>query len=272
MSNLFIVATPIGNKEDISKRALDVLKNSNVIACEDSRVSKKLLEAYGISNKLLSYHKFNEKQRSQEILEALTRGEDVALISDAGMPCISDPGKILVKEVSEKLPEIKITCIPGASAITTFLALIPRDNEEFAFVGFLPRSTSQQEKLFFKYEQTDMIFFEAANRLIETIENIKLHRGDNCKISIGRELTKVYEEVKTGTPDEILSYYESHTLKGEVVGMIYADDKNSTPEKELSENIKKLKELNYSAKDISVILSSLFNVNKNAVYKLALKN
>lgn len=272
MSNLFIVATPIGNIEDISKRALDVLKNADIIACEDSRVSKKLLDTYGISNKLLSYHKFNEKQRSEQILGALTQGKDVALISDAGMPCISDPGRILVKEIRRMLPDVKITCIPGPSAVTTFLALTPREGEEFAFIGFLPRIKTQQEKIFSKYKFIDTVFFESANRLIETIENIKLYRGNECKVSIGRELTKIYEEVKTGTPDEIIDYYKNHTLKGEVVGMIYADSTNNTDETEVLEKIKTLRDLNYSARDISIILSALFDINKNKVYKLALKN
>lgn len=272
MGELFIVATPIGNKDDISLRALEILNTADIIACEDSRVSKKLLDSYSISSKLLSYHKFNEKQRCEELIQALEDGKRIALISDAGMPCISDPGRILVQEVKAALPSTKISCIPGASAVTTFLALVPRKSEEFAFIGFLPRVKNQQEKLLVKYKFVDTVFFESANRLIETLENIKLIRGTDCRVAIGRELTKLYEEVKTGSPDEIINYFNNHTLKGEIVAMIYAEDEEQADESEILEKIKILQELNYSAKEISRILSSLYPVNKNTVYKLSLKN
>ena len=271
MGDLYIVATPIGNKDDITLRALQTLKTVDLIACEDSRVSKKLLDSFGINSKLVSYHKFNEKERSEMLIRTLEEGKSVALISDAGMPCISDPGRILVKEVKQTLPETKITCIPGASAVTTFLALTPRTGEEFAFIGFLPRVKNQQEQILTQYKFVDTVFFEAANRLIETINNIKAARGANCKIAIGRELTKLYEEVKTGTPDEIIAYYNNHTLKGEIAGMVYADPKEAADEAELCDKIKALQGLNYSAKDISQILSTLYPISKNAVYKLALK-
>lgn len=272
MGELYIVATPIGNKDDISIRALEILKAADIVACEDSRVSKKLLESYGISQKLVSYHKFNEKQRSVELLQALEAGKSIALISDAGMPCISDPGRILVQEVREELPDTKISCIPGASSVTTFLALVPRGGEEFSFIGFLPRVKNQQQKILEKYKFVDTVFFEAANRLIETIENIKEFRGADSKIAIGRELTKLYEEVQTGTPDEIISYYRNHTLKGEIVGMIYAAPESNTDESEIVEKVKALQSLNYSAKDISQILSTLYSVNKNSIYRLAVKD
>ena len=259
MGDLYIVATPIGNKDDITLRALQTLKTVDLIACEDSRVSKKFLDSFGINSKLVSYHKFNEKERSEMLIRTLEEGKSVALISDAGMPCISDPGRILVKEVKQTLPETKITCIPGASAVTTFLALTPRTGEEFAFIGFLPRVKNQQEQILTQYKFVDTVFFEAANRLIETINNIKAARGANCKIAIGREL------------DEIIAYYHNHTLKGEIVGMVYADPKEAADEAELCDKIKALQGFNYSAKDISQILSTLYPISKNAVYKLALK-
>ncbi len=265
---LYVVATPIGNKSDISLRALDVLKEVDIIATEDSRVSKKLLESYGITTKLVSYHKFNEKQRTEEFLKLLKSGQKIALISDAGTPCISDPGRILVKEIFEN--NIEVTSIPGPSAITTFLSQIPRSSEEFAFIGFLPRIKSQQEEFFKKFINTDMVFYEAANRLTETLNSIKDYRGTETKIAIGRELTKMYEETVVDTVENILKHYESHTLKGEVVGMVYAQDVSSADDFEIAEKIKKLKTLKYSDKDISTILSSLYGYNKNQVYKLAL--
>ena len=136
----------------------------------------------------------------------------------------------------------------------------------------MPRVKNQQEKLLIKYKFVDTVFFESANRLIETLENIKLIRGTDCRVAIGRELTKLYEEVKTGSPDEIINYFNNHTLKGEIVAMIYAEDEEQTDESEILEKIKILQELNYSAKEISRILSSLYPVNKNTVYKLSLKN
>ena len=270
MTNLYVVATPIGNKDDISKRALDTLCNVDIIACEDSRVSKKLLDFYGIQKPLVSYHKFNEKQRSEKLIDELKQGKNIALISDAGMPCISDPGRILVKEVMEKLPDVNVICVPGASSITSFLAIVPRDREEFAFTGFLPRVESQQSKIFSQYKFIDTVFFESAKRLLATLENIKLTRGADCKIAIGRELTKIFEEIKTGTPDEIISYYNDNPLKGEIIGLIYADEKSGDDDG-VDDKIKSLQALNYSAKDISQILNALYGVNKNKIYKSAIK-
>ncbi len=265
---VYIVATPIGNKSDLSLRAVETLKSVDVIACEDSRTSAKLLEAYGIKTKLISYHKFNEKQRTKEFLNLIKEGKTIALISDAGTPCVSDPGRILVQELY--IYGTKITAIPGASAITTFVSMVPRDREEFAFFGFLPRVKNQQTKVFEKFLNTDLVFYESPQRLLETLENIKASRGSDAKIAVGRELTKLYEEVKTGTVQEIIDYYSSAVLKGEIVCLLYAKQDSEQDESEIVEKIKILKSLNYSDKDISAILSALFSLNKNNVYKLAL--
>lgn len=271
---VYIVATPIGNKSDISQRALDVLKNVDVIACEDSRTSAKLLDFYGISTKVISYHKFNERQRTQELLDMIEQGLKIALISDAGTPCISDPGRILVDELIKN--DVKITSIPGACAIITFLSLIPRSTEEFAFCGFLPRVKTQILQLLDKYKYIDTVFYESPNRLLDSLKIIKEKRGDNAKVAIGRELTKMFEEVKTGTVSEIIEYFENNTLKGEIVGLVYACELDSSSadksefDAELKEKINKLKSLNFSDKDISQILSSLYGLNKNKIYKLAL--
>ena len=267
-TQLYIVATPIGNKADLSPRAVDTLKNVDIIACEDSRTSANLLEAYGITTKLVSYHKFNEKQRTQEFLQLLQAGQKIALISDAGTPCISDPGRILVNELFDC--GIKISSIPGACAVITFLSMIPRNTEEFAFVGFLPRVKNQQTKLFKKFAPVDTVFYESPNRLLETLDNIKQTRGTNTKIAVGRELTKMFEEVKTGTVEEIIEYYRTNILKGEIVCMLYADSNSDEQESDIIEKIKKLKSLNCSDKDISSILSTLYGYNKNKVYKLSL--
>lgn len=265
---VYIVATPIGNKSDISQRAVEALKNADIIACEDSRTSANLLKDYGIDTKLVSYHKFNEKSRTLEFVKLIEQGKKIALISDAGTPCVSDPGRVLVKELFDK--GVKITSIPGASAVTTFVSMIPRDSEEFAFAGFLPRVKNQQAKVFEKFLSTDLVFYESPLRLIETLNNIKDIRGEKARVAVGRELTKMFEEVKAGSVSEIIDYYEHNTLKGEIVCMLYASDNSDIEESAILEKIKKLKALNFSDKDISQIISTLYDLNKNKVYKLSL--
>ena len=265
---VYIVATPIGNKADFTLRAIDTLKNADIIACEDTRTSANLLESCGITTKLVSYHKFNEKQRTTELLNLIEQGKKIALISDAGTPCISDPGRILVQELFKH--KVKITSVPGASALTTFTSMIPRDTEEFAFTGFLPRVKNQQIKVFEKFVNTDLVFYESAQRLIETLENIKESRTENAMVAVGRELTKMFEEIKTGTVQEVIDYYKTNTLKGEIVCMLYAGQNADEEEYKIIENIKKLKSAAYTDKDISQILRTLYGYNKNKVYKLAL--
>jgi len=265
-STLFIVPTPIGNIEDITIRALSTLKSVSCIACEDTRVSQKLLSKYSIGVRLLDCHKFNEKQRSSEIIKLLENGEDVALISDAGTPLISDPGSVLLREVHER--GFKTVSLPGACAVTTFLSAIERETEEFAFVGFLPRTEPKQAELFDKFKNINTVFYEAPTRLMKTLENIKNTLGNDCKIAVGRELTKVYEEIKTGTVSEIIDYYSSNTLKGEIVGMIFAVNSPDINEDEVINDIKKLKNDGFSAKDCVKILTSLFELPKNRVYEL----
>lgn len=267
-AQVYIVATPIGNKADFSFRAIEVLKQADIIACEDSRTSANLMETYGIDTKLVSYHKFNEKQRTQEFLRLIDEGKTIALISDAGTPCVSDPGRVLVKDFYER--GVKVTSIPGASAVTTFVSMIPREGEEFAFAGFLPRVKSQQQKVFEKFLHTDVVFYESPQRLIETLENIKTFRGENALVAVGRELTKMFEETQTGTVCELIEYYKNNILKGEIVCMLYADNSNDEDDSAILEKIKKLKSLNFSDKDISQILSALYDVNKNKVYKLSI--
>lgn len=265
---VFITATPIGNKGDFSQRAIETLNAVDLIACEDCRTSAKLLDSFNIKTKLISYHKFNEKQRCGEILKIIEDGKKIALISDAGTPCISDPGRVLVQELFKH--DIKITSIPGASAVITFLSMIPRDTEEFAFGGFLPKTQNAQEKIFNKYQNIDTVFYESPNRLLETLDNIKTVRGDEAKVAVGRELTKIFEEVKFGNVTKIIDYFKNNTLKGEIVFMLYAKDSSENSDTEMIEHIKKLKKLNFSDKDISLILSNLYEYNKNKVYKTAL--
>ncbi len=264
-TQFFIVATPIGNMSDITFRAVEVLKTVDFIACEDTRVTRVLADKYGFGAKLFDCHKFNEKERSEKIISLIEEGKTVALVSDAGTPAISDPGSVLIKVLREK--NIKITSLPGACAVTTFLSQIPRDNEEYAFIGFIPRNKKQQEEILSKYKYTNCVFYESPNRLLETLGNISPER----RIAVGRELTKMFEEIKIGTVEEIIEYYQTNTLKGEIVVMVYAQERDEASEEELQEKINILRDEGFSQKDISKIISKLYGINKNKIYKFVLK-
>lgn len=268
-ADFYVVATPIGNLKDITHRAIEVLNLVDYVACEDTRITKKLLERYNISTKVFDYHKFNEKQCSSKILDLLSKGSSIALVSDAGTPGISDPGSILINELCQR--GIKVNSIPGPCAVSTFLAAVSRENEFFTFGGFIPRVKSQQEKLFLKFKNINFVFYEAANRLMGTLKNIEAVLGSEAKVAVGRELTKIYEEIKIDSVKNIIKYYQENMLKGEIVVMVYADDSVDEDESALVEKIKLLKADGFSDKDISKIMASLFNINKNKIYKMSLE-
>jgi len=265
----YIIATPIGNLADISLRAIEVLQNVDYIACEDTRVTRILADKYKINAKLFDCHKFNEKERSSKIISLIKEGNKVALVSDAGTPLISDPGSVLINELIEN--DIKITSIPGACAVTTFLSMLPRKNEEYAFIGFIPRNKNQQIEILKKYKNTNCVFYESPNRLMETMKNIQETFGADTKFAVGRELTKVFEEVKTGKISEIITYYETHPIKGEIAAMVYARETLNINDDELKEKINILKEEGFTPRDISRIISKLYDENKNRIYKLSLR-
>lgn len=268
-AQFYIVATPIGNLSDITLRAIEVLKSVDYIACEDTRVTRVLADKYGFGAKLFDCHKFNEKERSEKIISLLKEGNNIALVSDAGTPAISDPGSVLIKELLSV--GIKVTSIPGACAVSTFLSMVPRTSEEYTFIGFVPRNKKQQEEIFSKYKYTNCVFYESPNRLIETLENIKEIYGEDKKVAVGRELTKMYEEVKIASVSEIIEYYKSNTLKGEIVAMVFACETSDIENEELQAKINLLKEEGFSQKDIAKIISKLYGMNKNKVYKLTLE-
>ena len=264
--DLYIVPTPIGNLEDITLRAIEVLKSVDLIACEDMRITQKLLNHFNIKTKCISYHKFNEKERINKIIEILKSDKKIALVSDAGTPLFCDPGSILVEELRKE--NFSITALAGANAVATFLSQNARENEDFYFAGFFPKSQSKIESLLKKYKDTNIIFYESPNRLIETLEIIKNVRS-NPKVSIGRELTKIFEEVISDTVDNLLKHYETNPLKGEIVGMVYAQNAKHDIS-DFDEKIEKLKKKNFGAKEISIILSELYDISKNEVYKRVL--
>lgn len=265
--DFYIVPTPIGNLGDITLRAIEILKFVDIIACEDMRVTQKLLNHYNIKTKCISYHKFNEKERINKFLEILQSGQKMALVSDAGTPLICDPGSVLVEELRKN--NVSITSLAGANAISTFLSQLSREGEDFCFVGFLPKTKSQIEIVLKKFRKTNIVFYESPNRLLNTLEVIKETRN-NPKVAVGRELTKVFEEIVINSAEEVISHFDKNILKGEIVAMIYAEN-NSEENIELEDKIEMLRKKNFSAKEISVILSELFNVSKNEVYKQVLK-
>jgi len=198
----------------------------------------------------------------------LEEGKSVALVSDAGTPGISDPGCVLFEEL--RLKDIKINVIPGACAVSAFLSVLGRESEFFAFSGFLPRQKNQQEELFNRFKDINLVFYESPNRLLASLKNIEQFMGKDTRVAVGRELTKVFEEVKVGTVEQILDFYENNVLKGEIVAMICAQPKKNSDESDYASQIKTLKKQGFSDKDIAKILSSLFDVNKNQIYKLSL--
>lgn len=262
-----MVPTPIGNLKDITLRAIEVLKSVDVIACEDSRVTQKLLNHYDIKTKLISYHKFNERERVQMFLDLLKEGKTVALVSDAGTPLICDPGSILLEELMKN--DIKVSALAGASAITTFLSQVPRQGEDFSFIGFLPKSEGQIFALLQKFAYTNLVFYESPNRLLKTLEIINKF-NPNAKIAVGRELTKMFEEIVIDNVQNIIEHYKNNVLKGELVVMVYKKEDIKFSETEILEKIELLKKRKFSTKDISTILADLYGLNKNEIYKLTM--
>lgn len=216
---LYVCPTPIGNLSDITKRTLETLKSADVIAAEDTRSSGLLLSQYEIHKPLISYHKFNETERSPQILQRLKMGQNVALITDAGMPAISDPGQILVKRCHEE--GIKVSALPGPCAFVTALAMSGLDSRRFVFEGFLPADKKEQEAVLSRLERTTLttIFYEAPHRLKQTLEKFEKAAPDRQAAAV-RELSKVFEECRLGTVKELSEWYREHEPKGEFVVMI----------------------------------------------------
>ena len=249
---------------DITLRAIEVLKNVDIIACEDTRTTQNILNHYDIKTKTVSYHKFNEKSKSDEIISIIKSGKTVALVSDAGTPMICDPGSVLLKELYKN--DISVTSLAGPCAVTTFLSQVPRDNEFFSFVGFFPKTTQKAEELLSRFSDTNLVFYESPNRILDTLRLIKEYRG-NIKVALGRELTKLFEEIVIDTADNIIEHFKDG-IKGEIVCMVYASDDTNIDTKT---KIKQLKDKGFKSKEIATILSTLYNLNKNDVYKLTME-
>lgn len=259
----YIVPTPLGNMGDITLRAIEVLKSVDLIACEDTRTTQNILNHYDIRTKTVSYHKFNEKEKADELISKIKEGKTIALVSDAGTPMICDPGSILLKSLRDN--DITVTALAGACAVPTFLSQIPRASEEFVFTGFFPRTEQKSVELLNKYIGTNLVFYESPNRILDTLKTIKSVRKD-AKIALSRELTKLFEETVIDTVDNVLTHFNDG-IKGEIVCMVYASkDKDDA---DTLVKIEKLKSKGFKSKEIAVILSTLYDLNKNEIYKLA---
>ena len=216
MSKLFIVPTPIGNLADITLRALQTLKEVDFILAEDTRQSSKLLKHYEINKKLVAHHQHNEHQTIERIIDAIKNGESVALVSDAGTPGISDPGFLLVRECIKN--DIEVECLSGATAFVPALVNSGFPCDKFVFEGFLPHKKGRQTRLkFLQPETRTIIFYESPHRLLKTLSQFVEYFGESRFISVSRELTKIHEENVRGTIKELIDYYTTHTLKGELV-------------------------------------------------------
>ncbi len=213
---LYLVPTPIGNLEDITLRALRILKEVDLILAEDTRTSAPLLKHFDIQQKVFAHHQHNEHQSSNEIIKFLLQGQNIALISDAGTPAISDPGFFLVREALKF--NIAVECLPGATAFVPALVNSGFPTDKFCFEGFLPLKKGRQTRFkFLATEERTIILYESPHRLLKTLEEMATYFGADRQISVSRELTKMFEETVRGTVAEVKLYFETHPLKGEFV-------------------------------------------------------
>jgi len=223
MAKLYVVGTPIGNLQDITLRALETLKSVDIILCEDTRVTKKLLSRYEIEKETLSYHSHSGLAKVEKIIELLESGNDIALVSDAGTPSISDPGSMLVSKIREELPAVQIISIPGPSALTSAFSIAGVPTGEFTFLGFLPHKKGR-EKIFKEIAESErtVVFYESPHRIMKTLESLTNTLSSSHIVTVARELTKIHEEVVSDSPSQVLEYFctNSEKVRGEFVVLV----------------------------------------------------
>lgn len=269
---LFIIATPIGNLLDITLRALEALKSVDLILCEDTRVTNTLLRYHLINKPLALYNDHSNESTRQQIINKLKAGQNIALVSDAGTPLISDPGYKLIQEIrSQDLP---IETLPGACSVISALTLSGLPSDRFMFIGFLPHKNSGKEKIFSELNsvQTTLVCFESANRLLGTLELMEKYFIDRS-IVIAREITKLYEETIGNNAKEIIQYYQDNPdkLRGEIVMIVSPpNENNNNSEQNILKQLNTLME-EMSLRDAVEIVSSQSQLRKKEIYKLALK-
>ncbi len=244
-SVLYIVGTPIGNLNDLSTRALNILKNVSLIACEDTRQTKKIMSRYEFSNNLISFNKYNSQNKIPKIVNDLNSGKSIALVSDAGMPSICDPGEDLVKNV--RFCGISIVCIPGPCAAITALVSSGLPSSKFTFEGFLPKKKSEREKILIEISKNDKttIIYESPHRLRRLLNELKIYCGGEREIEVSRELTKKFEEHIGNNIDNVIEFFREKEIIGEITMVI--------------KGIKKGKDLKINKSDLKKELSELIN-------------
>ena len=271
---LYLVATPIGNLEDITLRALNVLKDVDIIAAEDTRNTLKLLNFYEIKKPLISNHRHNEKEKKNILIEELKNGKSIAVVSDAGTPGISDPGEELVKIAYEA--GIEVTSLPGAAACITALTLSGLSTRRFAFEAFLPKDKKERKRVLeeLKDETRTIIIYEAPHHLIKTLEELEKEL-DNRKITLCRELTKKYEEAHRTTIHEVLDYYKDKEPRGEYVLVLEGKTKEQVEEERkkewenltLEEHMQVYEEKGVSHKEAMKLVAKDRGISKRDVYQ-----
>ena len=267
---MYIIGTPIGNLEDITLRQLRLLEEVNFICAEDTRVTAKLLNYYEIKNQLVSFHEHSTKADAMRIIERLQNGENCGVVTDAGMPCISDPGEVLVKLAYENGIDVK--AVPSATAVTTAVALSGMSVRRFVFEGFLPVNRKERaERLELVRNQTAvMVFYEAPHKLKNTLADFLQYFGSDRKISLCREITKIHEEVLRFTIDEAVQYYSEHEPRGEYV--LVVEGKSQSDEsigiEEAFEQVKKLVETGEKPVDACKAVAKETGFRKGELYSM----
>jgi 16S rRNA (cytidine1402-2'-O)-methyltransferase len=270
---LYFVGTPIGNLKDISFRAIEVLKSVDEIACEDTRHSLGLLNAYEIKKPLFSYHKFNEKEVAEKIIEKLKNGKDIAVISDAGMPVISDPGNILAEELVKN--GLEFTVIPGASACLSALVLSGLDASRFCFLGFLPEKNKERKEFLERYQNLDvtLIFYCAPHNIKKDIESIYSVFGERTAVAV-KEITKIHEEVIKTDLVSAAEKYSKEALKGEIVIIVGGapdEEEEKMTLEQAAEYAKSLVADGESKSDAAKIAAKECGFKKGDIYKILIQ-
>ena len=236
MGKLFIVPTPIGNLEDMTFRAIRVLKEADLILAEDTRTSSKLLKHFEIGTHMHSHHMHNEHKTIEGVVARIKSGDTIALISDAGTPAISDPGFLLTRACIEN--DIEVECLPGATAFVPALVNSGLPNDKFVFEGFLPEKKGRQTRFLFLADETrSMIFYVSPHKLNKTLAEFVQYFGADRPISVSRELSKLHEETTRGTAEEVLKFYEAKPAKGEIVVIVAGKNNNSKKDKKESDEL-----------------------------------
>lgn len=267
---LYVVGTPIGNLSDFSPRAIETLSQADFIAAEDTRVTIKLLNRFNISTPMISYHKYNANERGDEICSRIENGENCAIVTDAGMPCISDPGELLVRQCADR--GIQVCAVPGPTALASAVAISGLPTGRFAFEGFLSvNKPSRREHLVsLIHEKRTLVFYEAPHKLSATLRDMLQYFGDR-RISIVRELTKVHEEVIRTTLAEAAEKYSDDSIKGEIVLVIegcHEEEKKDSTIEEALNTAKELVETGMSLSDAARESAKLTGFKKGEIYKL----